>query len=65
MFLRPHFQLEELTASIRLVAELPPPGRPEQGESMARQAANRRYQMAARMFLKFEEPAIKGEVNRL
>ncbi|MGZ5440841.1 MAG: type VI secretion system contractile sheath large subunit [Thermoanaerobaculia bacterium] len=24
-FLRPHFQLEELTASIRLVAELPPP----------------------------------------
>lgn len=25
VFLRPHFQLEELTASIRLVAELPPP----------------------------------------
>ena len=25
IFLRPHFQLEELTASIRLVAELPPP----------------------------------------
>ncbi len=24
-FLRPHFQLEELTASIRLVATLPPP----------------------------------------
>jgi type VI secretion system protein ImpC len=24
-FLRPHFQLNELTASIRLVAELPPP----------------------------------------
>lgn len=24
-FLRPHFQLEELTASLRLVAELPPP----------------------------------------
>lgn len=24
IFLRPHFQLEELTASIRLVAELPP-----------------------------------------
>ena len=24
-FLRPHFQMEELTASIRLVAELPPP----------------------------------------
>jgi type VI secretion system protein ImpC len=24
MFLRPHFQLEELTTSIRLVAELPP-----------------------------------------
>ena len=24
-FLRPHFQLEELTTSIRLVAELPPP----------------------------------------
>ena len=24
-FLRPHFQLEELTASVRLVAELPPP----------------------------------------
>jgi type VI secretion system protein ImpC len=24
-FLQPHFQLEELTASIRLVAELPPP----------------------------------------
>ena len=24
-FLRPHFQLEELSASIRLVAELPPP----------------------------------------
>lgn len=26
VFLRPHFQLEELTASMRLVAELPPPG---------------------------------------
>lgn len=25
VFLRPHFQLEELTASIRLVAEIPPP----------------------------------------
>ena len=25
VFLRPHFQLEDLTASIRLVAELPPP----------------------------------------
>lgn len=25
VFVRPHFQLEELTASIRLVAELPPP----------------------------------------
>ncbi len=25
VFLRPHFQLVELTASIRLVAELPPP----------------------------------------
>ena len=25
VFLRPHFQLEELTASLRLVAELPPP----------------------------------------
>jgi len=25
VFLRPHFQLEELTASIRLVASLPPP----------------------------------------
>ena len=25
VFLRPHFQLNELTASIRLVAELPPP----------------------------------------
>ncbi|TBU91639.1 type VI secretion system contractile sheath large subunit [Stutzerimonas kirkiae] len=25
VFLRPHFQLEELTASIRLVADLPPP----------------------------------------
>ncbi len=25
VFLRPHFQLEELTTSIRLVAELPPP----------------------------------------
>jgi type VI secretion system protein ImpC len=25
IFLRPHFQLEELTASIRLVAALPPP----------------------------------------
>jgi type VI secretion system protein ImpC len=25
VFLRPHFQLEELTASIRMVAELPPP----------------------------------------
>ena len=24
-FLRPHFQLEELTVSLRLVAELPPP----------------------------------------
>ena len=24
-FLKPHFQLNELTASIRLVAELPPP----------------------------------------
>ncbi|QTA85797.1 type VI secretion system contractile sheath large subunit [Desulfonema magnum] len=27
VYLRPHFQLEELTASIRLVAELPPPAR--------------------------------------
>jgi type VI secretion system protein ImpC len=26
VYLRPHFQLEELTASIRLVAELPAPG---------------------------------------
>jgi type VI secretion system protein ImpC len=26
-FLRPHFQLEELTASIRLVADLPPPAK--------------------------------------
>ncbi len=26
VFLRPHFQLEELTASIRLVAELPAAG---------------------------------------
>jgi type VI secretion system protein ImpC len=25
VFLRPHFQLEELTVSIRLVAELPAP----------------------------------------
>jgi type VI secretion system protein ImpC len=25
VFLRPHFQLEELSASIRLVAELPAP----------------------------------------
>jgi type VI secretion system protein ImpC len=25
VFLRPHFQLDELTASIRLVAELPAP----------------------------------------
>ena len=25
VFLRPHFQLEELTVSIRLVTELPPP----------------------------------------
>ena len=25
VYLRPHFQLEELTTSIRLVAELPPP----------------------------------------
>jgi type VI secretion system protein ImpC len=25
VYLRPHFQLEELTASIRLVAALPPP----------------------------------------
>ncbi|MBT5540974.1 MAG: type VI secretion system contractile sheath large subunit, partial [Alphaproteobacteria bacterium] len=25
VFLRPHFQLEELTASLRLVADLPPP----------------------------------------
>jgi type VI secretion system protein ImpC len=25
VFLKPHFQLEELTTSIRLVAELPPP----------------------------------------
>ncbi|MGH9484968.1 MAG: type VI secretion system contractile sheath large subunit, partial [Terriglobales bacterium] len=25
VFLRPHFQLDELTASVRLVAELPPP----------------------------------------
>jgi type VI secretion system protein ImpC len=24
-FLKPHFQLDELTVSIRLVAELPPP----------------------------------------
>jgi type VI secretion system protein ImpC len=28
IFLKPHFQLEELTASIRLVAELPPPATP-------------------------------------
>jgi type VI secretion system protein ImpC len=28
VYLRPHFQLEELTASIRLVAELPPPAAP-------------------------------------
>lgn len=28
VYLRPHFQLEELTASIRLVAELPPPVAP-------------------------------------
>ncbi|MCP4024667.1 MAG: type VI secretion system contractile sheath large subunit, partial [Desulfobacteraceae bacterium] len=27
-FLKPHFQLEELTTSIRLVAELPPPANP-------------------------------------
>lgn len=27
VFLKPHFQLEELTTSIRLVAELPPPAR--------------------------------------
>jgi type VI secretion system protein ImpC len=27
VFLRPHFQLEELTASLRLVAELPPPAK--------------------------------------
>jgi type VI secretion system protein ImpC len=27
VFLRPHFQLEELTASMRLVAELPPPAK--------------------------------------
>jgi type VI secretion system protein ImpC len=27
VFLRPHFQLEELTVSIRLVAELPPPAK--------------------------------------
>ena len=27
VYLRPHFQLEELTASIRLVAELPPPAK--------------------------------------
>jgi type VI secretion system protein ImpC len=26
-FLRPHFQLDELTVSLRLVAELPPPTR--------------------------------------
>ena len=26
-FLRPHFQLEELTVSLRLVAELPPPAK--------------------------------------
>ena len=25
VFLKPHFQLNELTASIRLVADLPPP----------------------------------------
>jgi len=25
VFLKPHFQLDELTVSIRLVAELPPP----------------------------------------
>ncbi|WP_250135303.1 hypothetical protein, partial [Pseudomonas aeruginosa] len=25
VFLRPHFQLEELSAAIRLVANLPPP----------------------------------------
>ena len=25
VYLRPHFQLEELTASLRVVAELPPP----------------------------------------
>jgi type VI secretion system protein ImpC len=24
-FLRPHFQLDELTVSLRMVAELPPP----------------------------------------
>jgi type VI secretion system protein ImpC len=28
VYLRPHFQLEELTASLRLVAELPPPAAP-------------------------------------
>ena len=26
-FLKPHFQLEELTVSLRLVAELPPPAK--------------------------------------
>ena len=27
VFLKPHFQLDELTVSIRLVAELPPPAK--------------------------------------
>lgn len=27
VYLRPHFQMEELTASIRLVATLPPPAK--------------------------------------
>jgi type VI secretion system protein ImpC len=26
-FLKPHFQLDELTVSLRLVAELPPPAK--------------------------------------
>jgi type VI secretion system protein ImpC len=26
-FLRPHFQLDELTVSLRLVADLPPPAK--------------------------------------
>ena len=27
VFLKPHFQLDELTVSLRLVAELPPPAK--------------------------------------